>query len=184
MKFFYLIVFALISKSTIAQNTVKDTTSTQPDSGAVFYISPFFGFYTNNGTFAQRATLDLEVGLQWDVFSVGLDLGKVSLAPIVGKDSATYLEIRPNLNVFQQGKFTNTITIGLGYVFGASQNIMTEFSTGIEYTPNQRWSYNLYFGTYYFSGVESASSNNYFAGSVMYYFLKNKGKKEKGFFNK
>ncbi len=154
-----------------------------PDSGAQFYISPFFGFYTGNGTFAQRATPDIEFGLQWQVFSVGLDLGKTSLGQGLGGDTTTYLEIRPNLNVFQQGNFTNTLTIGLGYVFGAKQNIMTEFTTGIEYTPNEKLSYNIFFGTYYFSGVESSSSNNFFGASIMYYFLKNKPKLQKGFFN-
>ena len=82
--------------------------------------------------------------------------------------------------MFQQGKFTNTLAIGLGYVFGAKQNILTEFTSGIEYTPNARYSYNLYFGTYYFSGVTSASSQNFLGLSAMYFF---KPSKKKGLLN-
>lgn len=139
------------------------------------------GLYTNPGTFAQRSTIDLEIGRQWDVFSLGLDIGKTNLAKKAPKDTTWYLEFRPNLNVFQQGIFTNTLTIGLGYVFGAAQNTITEFSTGIEITPNKHVSYNLYFGTYYFTGREESSSNNFFGASIMYYF---KQSKKSGLLNK
>jgi hypothetical protein len=163
-----------------AQTSTSPTNAT--DSTAVFYISPMFGFYTSNGTAAQRFTPNIEFGLQWDVISVGFDIGKVNMAQKSGKDTTTYLEIRPNLNVFQQGKFSNTLTIGLGFVPNAKENIMMEFTTGIQFTPNPRFSYNLFFGQYYFSGVESASSQNFFGFSGMYYFTKDS--KKKGFFSK
>jgi hypothetical protein len=174
------LLLAAIATLGFAQTATSPTNAT--DSTAVFYISPMLGFYTGNGTFAQRFTPDIEFGLQWDVFSLGFDIGKVNMAQKGGRDTTTYFELRPNLNVFQQGKFTNTLTIGLGYVPNAEENVMTEFTTGMEYTPNARVSYNLFFGTYYFSGVHSASSQNFFGVSGMYYFLRNK--KKKGLFNK
>lgn len=152
-----------------------------PKAQGVFYVSPMVGLYTGSGTLAQRTTSDIEIGMQWDVFSLGLDIGKNHLGQESGKDTTTYFEIRPNLNVFQQGKFTNTLTIGLGYIVGAKQNILTEFTTGIEYTPNQRFSYNVFFGTYYYSGRYSSSQNNFFGLSAMYYF---KSKKSKSLFTK
>ena len=140
-------------------------------SKAQFYASLMPGFYTGSGTVAQRSTFDVEFGKQWDVFSLGLDIGKINLAPKATPiDTTWYTEIRPNLNVFQQGKFTNTLTIGLGYIFGAHENVLTEFTTGIQYTPNPTISYNVYFGTYYFSGVNSASNQNFLGVSVMYFF--------------
>jgi hypothetical protein len=171
-----------IALCAFAQTSTSPTDAT--DSSFVFYISPMGGFYTSPGTFKKRLTPDLEFGLQWDVFSLGVDVGKVNLGQNGGRDSTTYFELRPNLNVFQQGKFTNTLTIGLGFVPHAKENIMTEFTTGIEYTPNPRFSYNLFFGTYYFSGVHSASSVNFFGLSAMYYFIRDKKKKKKGLFNK
>jgi len=123
-------------------------------------------FSTNQGSISQRAGIALEAGKQLGSFSIGLDLGKTSL---VNSDTTNYIELRPNLNIFQQDKFTNTLTIGLGYVFTAEENIMTEFSTGIEYTPSKKYSYNIFFGTYYYSGIHSSSSENYVALSIMYY---------------
>ena len=140
------------------------------------YVSLMPGFYTGQGTVKQRTTFDIEVGKQWDAFSLGLDLGKTNIDKCNGADTTTYFEFRPNLNVFQQGKFANTLTIGLGYVFGASNNVMTELSSGIQYTPKQKWSYNLYFGTYYFSGNYASTSNNFLGLSIMYYFKKTENK--------
>jgi len=130
------------------------------------YISLMPTFSTSQGTVAQRAGVALEVGKQLGPFSIGFDLGKTSLS---NNDTTTYLEVRPNLNIFQQDKFTNTLTIGMGYVLRAEENVMTELSTGIEYTPNKRFSYNIFFGTCYYSGVHSNSNENYLAMSVMYY---------------
>ena len=148
-------------------------------SKAQTYVSMMPAFYTSTGTTAQRTTADIEVGRQWDAFSVGLDLGKTNLAKTNRKtDTTWYTEIRPNLNIFNQGKFTNTLTIGLGYVFGgATQNLLTEFSTGIQYTPKYHMSYNLFFGAYYFSGKNGSSNQNYMGASIMYFFNKTKKKK-------
>jgi len=145
------------------------------------YISPMIGLYTGSGTIAQRTTIDIEFGRQWDVFSLGFDIGKNHVEKVNGRDTNWYVEFRPSLNVFQQGRFTNTLTIGLGYIINAQQNIITEFTTGIEYTPSKTWSYNAFFGTYYYSGTTSSSSQNFLGLSVMYYF---KESHKKGLFNR
>lgn len=129
-------------------------------------------FYTSAGSTAQRFTCDAEIGKQWDAFSLGVDFGKTNFEKKGNLDTTFYTELRPNLNVFQQGKFTNTLTIGLGYVFNAHQNIMTEFTTGIEYSFQKNFAYNLYFGTYYFSGKTSSSNQNFVGMSLSYFFLK------------
>jgi len=133
------------------------------------YIALNPSFYTGQGTVQQRTNLTLEAGRQWGPFSTGIDLGKINVSKQHGRDTTWYTEIRPNLNVFQQDKFTNTVTIGIGYIFGAEENVLTELATGVEYTPNSRVSYNIFFGTYYFSGKYSSSSQNYFGLQVMYY---------------
>jgi hypothetical protein len=181
-KTIFTLFMTAITVLAFAQTATSPTNAT--DSTAVFYISPMFGFYTGSGTAAQRFTPNLEFGWQWDVISLGLDIGKVNMGQKSGRDTTTYLEIRPNLNVFQQGKFTNTLTIGVGYVLNAKENIMVESTAGIQFTPNPRYSYNLFLGTYYFSGVESSTSQTFFGVSGMYYFLRNPNKKKKGLFNK
>ena len=128
------------------------------------------------GTLAGKSNLALELGHQWDVFSIGLDLGKTSLGRMKDRDTTAYLELRPNLNVFQQGKFTNTLTTGIGYIFSAKENLMTELTSGIEYALNNNWHFNMYFGQYYYSGRTDASTVTFFGVSAMFYFSEFNGK--------
>jgi hypothetical protein len=161
--------------------SVDSYASVKKDSSE-FYISPMYGLYTGSGTFLQRSTVAIELGKQWDVFSLGLDIGKNNLGQRNGRDTSTYFEIRPNLNVFQQNKFTNTLTIGFGYIMNAKVNLITEFTTGIEYSPNKRFSYNVFFGTYYYSGRDASYSLNFLGVSMMYYFTNRHS--STGMFNK
>jgi hypothetical protein len=135
------------------------------------YISLAPALTNDPGTIAEKSNLAFEIGRQWDVFSLGLDFGKTSLGKIVGRDTTAYLEIRPNLNVFQQGRFTNTFTAGVGYIFNSKQSLMTELTSGIEYTCNSQFHINVYFGQYYYSGREAASSSTFFGISGVFFFL-------------
>ena len=137
------------------------------------YISLAPSLTASAGTIAEKSNLALEIGQQWDVFSLGIDLGKTTLAPVNGKDTSLYVELRPNLNIFQQGKFTNTITPGIGYVFNARENLLIEFSTGIEFSYSDRIHFNGFFGQYFYSGKVSASNVNFFGISAVYYFSPN-----------
>ena len=128
------------------------------------------------GTLAEKSNLSIEVGRQWDVFSLGLDIGKTSLGKVVGRDTTFYLEARPNLNIFQQGKFTNTLTPGIGCIFNSEENLMTELTTGIEYAYSPLIHINIVFGQYYYSGRTTASTVTFFGISIMKYFSPSKSK--------
>ena len=67
------------------------------------------------------------------------------------------------------------MTIGLGYIFNASENCLGELSTGIEYTPNKRLSYNIYMGTYYTAGLTVNGTNDRVAVRMMNYATGNVG---------
>ncbi len=135
------------------------------------YLS-FVPSLTNSaGTLAEKANLSFEAGRQWDVFSLGADIGKTSLGKNDGRDTTIYVEVRPNLNIFQEGKFTNTLTPGIGLIFNSKENFMTELTSGIEYAYSPNWHLNIYFGQYYYSGRSSASNVTFFGLSIMY-FLK------------
>jgi hypothetical protein len=147
-------------------------------------IQPSFYSTLNGGTLqansSQRTAFDLEIGRQWDALSLGAVIGKTTFEKqgtyydsAIAPKGKWYLEIRPNLNVFRQGKFTNTLTIGFGYVFNSNQSMLNEFTTGIEYDANSSWSYNINFGTYYFTGNQMSTNQNFFGISVVYLF-KNK----------
>jgi hypothetical protein len=140
------------------------------------YISLNPSLSNQAGTFADKSNLAIEIGRQWDVFSLGLIFGKNSLARPVGKDTTSYIELRPNLNVFQQGKFTNTFTAGIGYIFNAQENLLTEVTSGIEYAFSPQIHFNIVFGQYYYSGRYSDSNSTFFGISCMYYFSPNNAK--------
>ena len=139
-------------------------------SRAQTYVSLAPSLTNTAGTLAEKGNIALEVGRQWDVFSLGIDFGKTSMEKVVGRDTTAYIELRPNLNVFQQGKFTNTFTAGIGYVFHAEENLMTELTSGIEYAYNNKLHFNISFGQYFYSGRYSASNVTFFGISGMWYF--------------
>jgi len=159
-KAFLFIFFTAITHSCIAQT----------------YICLAPSVTNSPGTFAEKSNMAFELGRQWDVFSMGMDIGATTLGKIIGKDTAIYLEARPNLNIFQVGKFTNTFTPGIGYIFNAKENLMTEVTYGIEYSWTPLVHINMYFGQYYYSGRESASNVSFFGLSVMKYFAPSKAK--------
>jgi hypothetical protein len=127
------------------------------------------------GSFPEKININLEVGRQWDVFSLGLVVGTNSLAKS-SPDTTTFFELRPNLNVFQQGKFTNTFTAGIGYIVNAKESLLTELTYGIEYAHTPQIHINVYFGQYYYSGRYSDSNSTFFGFSCMYYFSPNHAK--------
>lgn len=145
-------------------------------SHAQTYISLAPSISNQAGTLADKMNLGLEIGRQWDVFSAGLVIAKNSLQKANGKDTTTYFEFRPNLNVFQQGKFTNTFTAGIGYILNAKENLLTELTYGIEYSYSPQIHFNVYFGQYYYSGRYSDSNSSFFGFSCMYYFSPNNAK--------
>lgn len=134
------------------------------------YISLAPSLTNTAGTVAQKSNVAIEIGRQWEVFSLGLDVGKTSLGKVTGRDTTGYIEVRPNLNVFQQGRFTNTFTAGIGYIFNAQQNLLTELTSGIEYTCNNSLHINIYFGQYFYSGRYAASNDTFFGVSGVWYF--------------
>jgi hypothetical protein len=81
-----------------------------------------------------------------------------------------------NLNIFQVGKFTNTFTAGIGYIFNAEENLMTELTSGIEYAQSERFHINIVFGQYFYSGRYTASNVTFFGISGMWYFKKSNPK--------
>jgi hypothetical protein len=139
------------------------------------YISLAPSISNQAGTFPEKINLNLEVGRQWDVFSLGLVVGTNSLAKS-SPDTTTFFELRPNLNVFQQGKFTNTFTAGIGYIINAKESLLTELTYGIEYAHTPQIHFNVYFGQYYYSGRYSDSNSTFFGFSCMYYFSPNHAK--------
>lgn len=125
---------------------------------------------TTVGNFPAKVSPAIEIGKQWNVFSMGFDIGKTNCSPVKDKkDTTIYLEFRPNLNIFQVGKFTNTFTPGIGYVFG-SKCLMLELTAGLEYSLTEKLHINMFFGQYSYSGLKANSSVSFVGFSLMMFF--------------
>jgi hypothetical protein len=122
------------------------------------------------GSIQTKFSPTIEVGRQWDVLSLGFDIGKTNCSRVSGKDTSVYFEFRPNLNIFQVGKFTNTFTPGIGFVVGAN-SLMLEMTSGIEYAFTEKVHVNMFYGQYFYSGMTSSSSVSFFGISVVRFFL-------------
>ena len=144
----------------------SDTAKFKPQT----YLEIYYALTNTAGTLSGKSNFSIELGKQWNVFSLGLDAGKTTLEHISGRDTSYYFEIRPNLNIFQQGRFTNTLTVGIGYILLAPNNLLTELTSGIEYSANDHLHLNINFGQFYYSGRYTASSTTFFGVSASYYF--------------
>jgi hypothetical protein len=176
-------LFVIRSYSQDSSRLSQTYISIQP----AFYTASTGGGGLGPSSQAQRTTFDVEIGRQWDALSLGLDIGKTTLekqgkyddidenGSLVFPSGKWYLEAKPSLNVFRQGKITNTLTIGVGYVFNSNQPMMNELTTGVEYDANPSWSYNINVGTCYFTGNRGSTNQTFFGFSVVYLF-KNKHK--------
>jgi len=133
------------------------------------YITFTPSLTTIQGTVLDKSNLSIEVGHQWDVFSLGVVGGKTSLSSCV-KDTTTYFEIRSNLNIFQQGKFTNTFTIGLGYIPNAQNDFLTEVTYTIEYGLSEQFHINILAGQYLYSGLKTTGNEPFIGVSLTYFF--------------
>ena len=160
MKNLLSIVFLLFTSFIIAQDL---------DAPTITYVS-FAPCITNEpGNFATKFSPTIEVGRQFnDIFTIGLAVGKTNLNRVISVPNSSYnfntkigtanklgddlyLEVRPNLNVFQVGKFVNTFTTGIGYVFGPTPSLMLEFTSGVEYSYSDSLHINIFYGNYYYS---------------------------------
>ncbi len=141
-------------------------------SGSVFsqtYISLSPLLSNSSGTMFHKTNLSLEVGHQFDVLSIGIVGGRTSLAKMEN-DTTLFTELRTNLNVFQQGNFTNTFTIGTGYIFNAKNYFLTELTYTIEYALSKQVHINILAGEYFYSGINDATSETVVGFSLIYFF--------------
>ena len=112
--------------------------------------------YTNAiGTFNQKMFVTTEFGRTFGIFDIGLMVGRLNLAK--GGDSIYFTEILPTINVFSKGRFSEALTLGAGYVFGAKQNFLTEITNSINFAVNNRLVLTVYQGNYFFDGKLSTS---------------------------
>ncbi len=141
------------------------------------YISFGTCVYTNAiGTFNQKMFVTTEVGRTYGIFDIGLMVGRLNLTK--ASDSIYFSEVLPTINVFSKGRFSEALTLGAGYIFGAKQNFLTEITNSINFAANNRLIIAVYQGNYFFDGKLSTSRAQFMGLSFTYNFIKRNSKTE------
>lgn len=149
------------------------------------YISFGTSVYTNAiGAINQKMFMTTEVGRTFGIFDIGLMIGRLNLAK---GDSLFFTELLPTINVFSKGRFSEALTIGIGRVFGAKENLLTELTNSINFAPTNRFIITVYQGNYFFDGRLSTSKAQFMGLSFTFNFIKDNSKtaqlRKKSLFN-
>lgn len=151
--------------------TIESDTSKENKEPRYFYISALTDVYVNShGGFAKRFSPGVEFGRTYGIFDIGLATGRInSLAS--GSDSTHYLELRPTINVFSAGRFAEGLCLGVGYIFGGKQGLMTEICNSINFNISTVAAIAFTQGYVFFDGTNSSRGNQYAGISFTYNFL-------------
>lgn len=171
MKYLALIVFLLLNTALCFS---QDTAQVREKEAHYNYLTASFFVYTNTaGTFNQKAFFSLEAGRTYGIFDIGVAVGRLNLvASGNGIDSNWFAEGRPTINVFSKGRFSESLTLGAGYVFNAKQNFMTEITNCINFSPNNKLTIAVCQGNYFFDGKLSTSRAQFMSVAVTLNFIK------------
>ncbi len=168
-KIIFLFLFLIIYCQSYSQEREKEAHYN--------YLSFGTSVYTNaTGTFNQKVFVTTEFGRTFGIFDIGLMVGRLNLTK--GGDSIYFTEILPTINVFSKGKFSEALTLGAGYIFGAKQNFLTEITNSINFAVNNRLILTVYQGNYFFDGKLSTSRAQFMGVSVTFNFIKENSKTE------
>jgi hypothetical protein len=88
-----------------------------------------------------------------------------------GRDTVHYIEIRPTINIFSQGRFAEGLCLGGGYIFKAKQGLMTEICNSINFNISTKVAVAITQGYYFFDGTNSSRSAQYMGFAFTYNFL-------------
>ena len=138
------------------------------------YITTTLYSYTNAiGNFNEKVFFTVELGRTYGIFDIGLAIGRLNLVSSnSGTDSNWFAGIRPTINVFSKGRFSESLTLGAGYVFNAKQNFMTEITNCINFSPNDKMTIAVCQGNYFFDGRLTTSKAQFIGLAVTFNFIK------------
>ena len=141
-----------------------------------YYLSLGTCVYTNSpGTLRQKTFVTTEFGGSFGIFDIGMMVGRLNL---LHSDTSWFSEILPTINVFSKGRFSEALTLGAGYVFGAKQNFLTEITNSINFAPNNRLVITVFQGNYFFDGKLSTAKAQFMGLSFTFNFMKDNSKTE------
>ena len=169
-KHLFIILLIILSLSAFSQDSSKE----REKEAHYNYITGSFFVYTNTaGSFNQKTFISAEFGRTYGIFDIGLVIGRLNLvASGSGIDSNWFTEVRPTINVFSKGRFSESLTLGAGYIFNAKLNFLTEITNCINFSPNDKCTIAVCQGNYFFDGRLSTSRAQYMGIAFTFNFIK------------
>jgi hypothetical protein len=165
-KIFFFILLLAIGSTVYSQEREKEPHYNYFSFGTCVYMNAI-------GTFNQKVFMTTEFGRTFGIFDIGLMIGRLNLAK---GDSLFFTEILPTINIFSKGRFSEALTLGIGRVFGAKENLLTELTNSINFAPNNRFIITVFQGNYFFDGKLSTSKAQFMGLSVTFNFIKKNSK--------
>jgi hypothetical protein len=160
-------------KNVAGKDTVIESdTSKENKEPRYFYFSVNADVFVNSkGGFDKRFSPAVEFGRTYGIFDIGLATGRVNSISS-GGDTVRYIEFRPTINIFSQGRFAEGLCLGGGYVFKAKQGLVTEICNSINFNISTTVAVAITQGYYFFDGTNSSRSTQYMGFAFTYNFLR------------
>lgn len=154
------------------KDTVTESdTSKENKEPRYFYVTGNANFFVNTkGGFARRFAPSMEFGRTYGIFDIGLALGRLNSVSS-GSDTSKFIELRPTINVFSKGRFSEALCLGAGYVIKAKQGLMTEICNSINFNISETVAIAVVQGYCFFDGTNSSRNAQYMGFNLTYNFL-------------
>lgn len=160
-------------KKTGKDTVIESDTSKENKEPRYFYITGSTNVFVNTkGGFNRRFSPSIEFGRTYGIFDLGLSTGELNSAGHATGDTARFVELRPTINIFSKGRFSEGLCLGAGYVFSAKQGLMTEICNSINFNVSPNVALAIVQGYYFFDGTNSSRNTQYMGLNLTYNFLK------------
>ncbi|MDN3550233.1 hypothetical protein [Mucilaginibacter aquaedulcis] len=158
------------AKSTAKDTVMESDTSKENKEPRYYYASINSNIYVNTkGAVGDRFSPVAEFGRAYGIFEIGVAGGRLKTT---GRDTVSFLEMRPTINVFSKGRFAESLCLGAGYVFGAKQALMTEICNSINLNVSENVQVSISQGYCFYDGRNSSRTGQYMGLGLAYNFLK------------
>lgn len=157
---------------TVRDTTLESDTTKENKEPRYFYLTVGSEFFVNTkGGIAKRFAPLIEFGRTYGIFDIGIATGRLGSLRSV-RDSSIYAEVRPTINVFSKGRFSEGLCLGAGYVFGAKESLMTEICNSINFNISETAAVAVAQGYVFFDGTDGGRGTQYMGINFTYNFLK------------
>ena len=95
------------------------------------------------GKLNKRISPSVEFGCTFGIFDLGIATGRINL---LKNDSSWFLELRPTINIFSKGRFSEALCIGGGYKFNSSEKFMAELCNSVNFNISDFCVFHFYRG--------------------------------------